>query len=188
MTLNGAGDLTTAGSITLGGVLTCNYQAIINGNYLHVKGNSPTIFLQDSDHRSCMLHCNSSQFYLLRGDGPNSTTWLNGPYPMVINLDTLQATFGVSPIVYSDKTLKTDIKVIDNALDKILSLQGVSFTWIESKLRSLGLIAQDVERVIPEIVQTDKDSGLKSLSYLDLIGVLVEAIKELNNKIDRRLT
>ena len=85
----------------------------------------------------------------------------------------------------SDITLKENIQVIPNALDKVMALEGVSFEWIadESDDSNLGFIAQDVERVLPEVVSTGSD-GLKAVEYGNIVAVLVEAIKEQQKEID----
>ena len=61
-----------------------------------INNTSPTIYFQDSDHRSAMLHTNSNQFYLLRGSGNNATAWQStgGYWPLVINLENNDATLG----------------------------------------------------------------------------------------------
>ena len=82
----------------------------------------------------------------------------------------------------SDKRLKKSIKQIDGALAKVNKLKGVSFEWKESGTQALGLIAQDVEKVIPELVTTD-DNGFKGIRYNNVIAVLVEAIKEQQDQI-----
>ena len=82
----------------------------------------------------------------------------------------------------SDKRLKKTIKQIDGALEKVNKLKGVSFEWKESGTQALGLIAQDVEKVIPELVTTD-DNGFKGIRYNNIIAVLVEAIKEQQDQI-----
>jgi hypothetical protein len=84
----------------------------------------------------------------------------------------------------SDKQLKTNIKELDNSLEKILQLNGVSFNWKENGKESIGLIAQDVEKVYPELVKTSSYTGLKSLEYGNLVAPLIEAIKEQQKKID----
>ncbi len=84
---------------------------------------------------------------------------------------------------YSDARLKEDVEVIEGALDKVDSLKGVNFTRIEDKTRSTGLIAQDVLEVLPEAVKTD-DEGMHSLAYGNIVGLLVEAIKELKAEVD----
>jgi Chaperone of endosialidase len=85
---------------------------------------------------------------------------------------------------YSDKRLKFDIKPIENALEKIKQLNGVTFNkHSDPYRRSTGLIAQDVEKVLPEAIHYD-DSGYLSVAYGNLIGLLVEAIKELTGVIE----
>ena len=84
----------------------------------------------------------------------------------------------------SDERIKTNIKTIENALDKTLLLRGVEYNdfRIEPERKRIGLIAQEVELIVPEVVRTD-DDGMKSIEYQNLIGLLVEAVKQLNNKV-----
>jgi hypothetical protein len=84
----------------------------------------------------------------------------------------------------SDKSLKKDIKTIPNALNSVLKLQGVEFNWKKDGTPSIGVIAQEVEKVYPELVQTDNVTGLKSVEYGKLIAPLIEAIKEQQKQID----
>ena len=79
-------------------------------------------------------------------------------------------------VTTSDERLKTNIKTIDNALEKTCLLRGVSFTYIQENKNSIGLIAQEVENIIPEVVH--EYDGIKSLAYSNLVGLLVEAMKE----------
>jgi hypothetical protein len=78
----------------------------------------------------------------------------------------------------SDKRLKKKIKTVGSALDKINALRGVTFTWKDSNTDSIGMIAQEVQEVLPEVVTTD-DDGFMGIKYTNMIGVLIEAIKEL---------
>jgi hypothetical protein len=82
----------------------------------------------------------------------------------------------------SDRRLKKDIKVIENPLDKILQLKGVNFTWKNSNEKTIGFIAQDIEKVVPELVKTNKATTLKSVQYANIIAIVVEAIKELRGE------
>jgi len=78
----------------------------------------------------------------------------------------------------SDRRLKTNIQPIQSSLDRILELQGISFNWkTDSEKREIGFIAQDVEKIIPEIVAKDQD-GYYSIAYGNFAPLLVEAIKE----------
>ena len=84
----------------------------------------------------------------------------------------------------SDRNLKTDIKPLQDSLQKVLQLQGVSFNWKSTGQPSIGLIAQDVEKVFPEIVATDSKTGLKSVAYENLIAPLIESVKEQQKEIN----
>jgi hypothetical protein len=87
---------------------------------------------------------------------------------------------------YSDISLKEDIQIIPNALNKLKTLRGVTFTRndIEDKVkRHTGIIAQEVEAILPEAVLTD-EKGIKSVAYGNMVGLLIEAIKEQQKQID----
>jgi hypothetical protein len=79
----------------------------------------------------------------------------------------------------SDERLKSDIQTIDNALDKVMKLRGVSFTKQAEK--GIGVIAQEIEKVLPEVVTNGE---YKSVAYGNIVGVLIEAIKEQQKQID----
>ena len=80
----------------------------------------------------------------------------------------------------SDKRIKENINRIENALDKIDKLNGVSYFNTLSKSNEIGLIAQDVKEVVPEVVTGD---GLLGIQYGNMIGLLIEGIKELRKEI-----
>ena len=88
----------------------------------------------------------------------------------------------------SDKRLKENIKPIESALDKVSKLQGVTFDWKESdsilKIKEdIGFIAQDVQKVIPELVR-ENDNGMLSMRHQGIAPILLEAIKELKAEIE----
>ncbi len=85
----------------------------------------------------------------------------------------------------SDESLKKNIQKIPNALEKIKNLNGVLFNWKDDGRQDIGLIAQDVEKVFPEAVSTDKQNGLKSIEYGHLIAPLIEAVKEQQIEIEK---
>ena len=78
----------------------------------------------------------------------------------------------------SDKRLKKNVKTVTGALATVDALRGVSFEWKEGSAKAIGMIAQEVQEVIPDVVTTD-DNGYLGIKYTNVIGVLVEAIKEL---------
>lgn len=91
---------------------------------------------------------------------------------------------GATSFIYtSDETLKNNVQVLKNSLDKISSLEGVSFDWKKDGSKEIGLIAQDVEKVVPELVVTGSD-GIKSVKYGNIVALLIEAVKEQQAEID----
>ena len=83
----------------------------------------------------------------------------------------------------SDIKLKTNIKPLENSLNKILQLRGVEYDRTDYEVHQIGMIAQEVEQVIPDLVQEDSE-GTKVLHYQNLTAVLVEAIKEQQEQIN----
>ena len=87
----------------------------------------------------------------------------------------------------SDQNLKTNIQTIEDPLAKIVQIRGVNFEWKENNKPSAGVIAQEVEKVLPQLVT---DNGTKTVNYNGLIGLLVEAVKaqqEEINELKRRI-
>ena len=86
----------------------------------------------------------------------------------------------------SDERLKENVETITNALDKVSNMRGVYFDMKSRPgVRKTGLIAQEVEKVLPEVVSTAEDGdNIKSVAYANVVGVLVEAIKELKEEVD----
>ena len=102
----------------------------------------------------------------------------------VTNTSNINTTGDVSATNFnstSDVTLKQDVSVIDNALEMISQLEGVSWKWKKSLKPSLGVTAQNVEEVAPELVS---NGDHKSVNYNGLIGILIEAVKELKSEVD----
>lgn len=83
----------------------------------------------------------------------------------------------------SDKRLKRNVEPIVEALDKVKRLNGVNFIWRKDGKKSLGLIAQEVQEVVPEAVTFNKDNKSYGVKYGNMVGLLIEAIKELNDRI-----
>ena len=81
----------------------------------------------------------------------------------------------------SDARLKTNVQVIDEPLDKIVRIDGVSFNWIKNNKPSMGVIADNIQEVLPELVS---GSDPKTVNYNGLIGLLIEVVKEQQTQID----
>lgn len=90
----------------------------------------------------------------------------------------------------SDARLKENLEVIPNALDKVSSLTGYTFDWndkqtaYEAGKRDVGIVAQDVEAVLPEVVVDREETGYKAVNYEKLVPLLIEAIKELKAEVE----
>lgn len=92
----------------------------------------------------------------------------------------------------SDERLKTDIEKIENATDKVSQLNGYTFTYKDDGKKSAGVIAQEVEKVLPSAVsekelplKTDDGVAYKTVQYDQIIGLLIESIKELKQEINQ---
>ena len=85
---------------------------------------------------------------------------------------------------YSDIRLKTNIELIPDALGKVLQLRGVTFTRIDSGIHATGLIAQEVQKVLPQAVKEAPEGAILTVNYGSMVGLLVESIKELKAELD----
>ena len=102
----------------------------------------------------------------------NTTT--NSSYRLDVN-GTIRASGDI--IAYSDARVKENVNTIEGALDKVLHLRGVSYNKIGETDKKVGVIAQEVLEVLPEVVSEDLQ-GMYSVAYGNIVGVLIEAIKE----------
>jgi hypothetical protein len=266
--------LTVSGNLGIG--TTNPTQALdVRGNVYttgqhFLQNTSPTIYLQDTDHRSGMIHMNSNLMYFLSGGAVNSTTWAanNSEWPMTINMTSDAVSVGgvmsvgdwggcgsnyririgeysgCEPLIqpgvtgwgyvgtptlaffrmysvrsytsdgfwsFSDERLKTNVKPIQNPLNKIMGLQGIIYDNREgsqiydqrepaNNVEKYGFIAQNVMNVIPSAVApidmtksiphgSDIDSNhtesYLGVNYSSIIPLLVEAVKEQQRLIDQ---
>jgi hypothetical protein len=100
----------------------------------------------------------------------------SGSYAGVVN----QMKDGTLTTSTSDARLKTDVLTLQNGLETVMQLRGVSFTWINNPEygKRIGFIAQEMEKVLPELVFTNEVDGYKGINYAEVSAVLVEAVKE----------
>ena len=93
-----------------------------------------------------------------------------------------------STVISSDEKLKDNVETIDGALDKVKQLKGVTFNYKSNGNASGGIIAQDVEKVLPSLIKEqntlDGSDTFKTVDYNGLVGLLIESVKELSNKLD----
>ena len=148
-----------------------------------------------ADIADSLSNANISQFTNNSGYITDSPTYL---YPTYMYLSSLlcdsgctyfwsMATGNVMAKAYyttSDVSLKKNIKAITGALDDIQKLRGVEFNWKKDGKEDIGVIAQEVEKVYPELVTVNEHNGMKSVAYDRLVGPLIEAVKELAGKVE----
>ena len=130
------------------------------------------------------IHTNTSDadFVVTGNDGGAAIT------AMTLDMSAAgAATFNNDVTAFSDERLKRDIETIPNALDKVCQMRGVTFERIDDEgSRSMGVIAQEIEKIIPEVVREDSsEEKIKSVAYGNMVGVLIEAIKELKSEVEQ---
>ncbi len=180
--------VTTAGNTTSNPVIVNNGLSVSNagGAYTYI-----TLRDDESPNGVKYIHANSNVIGFLNGYGNWATSWDNAGNSWQAGGATIGGTLTVGGNITatafyysSDSRLKTNIEPIPNALEKIRNLLGVSFNWkTGDQDPQLGFIAQNVEKVFPEVVATDKNSGMKSVQYGNLVAPLVEAVKELDRQV-----
>ena len=154
----------------------------VNGQLTVGQGTSSDIYMVDTDETTRRIHTNSNRIGFLT----SASAW--GCY--ADNSGNWVAAGNVT--AYSDARLKTDISTINDALGIVGKLRGVSYKWLKDGSDSIGLIAQEVEEVLPEVVVTGEGVNpvtqeieeIKSVDYGKIVGVLINAINELNTKLE----
>ena len=161
------------------------YHVYLQNQYLHLRNNSTSNGLYMTTNGGTL------RGYVYVNSG-NNVGFLNNVGSWIVQCDSSgNATFTGNVTAYSDARLKTNVNTIDNALDIVDQLRGVSFDWIESGKHSIGVIAQEIEEVLPEVVLTKKvfdeanpeEREIKSVDYGKIVGVLINAIKELRAEV-----
>jgi hypothetical protein len=174
----GAYDNTAGWGAGIGGQLVLGY--IYTGTTGYTEGALIKMYKENSTQS----HYGSGLRWSVRQNGTNLTAKMQlSPSGTLTVIEDIIA-YG-SP---SDKKLKENIKPIESALDKVKKLQGVTFDWKESDSmldikEDIGFIAQDVQKVIPELVR-ENSNGLLSMRHQGIAPILLEAIKEQQKQID----
>ena len=142
------------------------------------KGNGT--ILEDS-----IIYTDTFDDQVIIGDGePASSSQGSGVLKVSGSLNNVSIYATDNIVAYSDARSKTNIETIPNALDKVDAIRGVTYNKIENPdgYRYMGVIAQELQDVIPEVVIEDEDGKL-SVAYGNIVGVLIEAVKELRAEI-----
>jgi hypothetical protein len=185
-----------------------------NGYFQPVSGNYGSIQIDGGAHggwegysiggRSVFMHNNASvsgiyndvnnEWLVYFAHNSHTNLYHNGSYKLQTTSTGVTVNGDLNST--SDIRYKKNIEPIDNALDKVQSLKGVTFDWDNDAFpekehskkpefteRATGVIAQDVEKVLPEAVRENED-GFKNVAYGNMVGLLIEAIKEQQTQID----
>ena len=111
----------------------------------------------------------------------SGTTNLNGL--VTLNGIDIYSVFAPLSHGHSDRRLKQNIHTITNPIEKVSALRGVNFEFIKDGKKQIGVIAQETEEIIPEVIGECPD-GYKTVQYGNIVGLLIEAIKEQQKQID----
>jgi len=168
-----AGDQNEAVRATVEGLGDKNY-----GIYAYAAGSS-------NDKDTCAIYAAAPLLYSVGSENSSATS----AYSLYAE-GQIASEADITAFASSDKRLKTNIINIQNPIDKIKKLNGISFEWKDREVNekvmnktNLGVIAQEVQKVLPEIVK-ERDDGYLAIKYEQLVPVLIEGIKEQQKQID----
>jgi hypothetical protein len=175
-------DLTVSGNLTVSGTTTS-----INTTNLNVTDKLIEV------NRGGLTAASADGGGLFISGANESITWDNGNSRFAISDDiyvtgTVKASDDIIAYASSDERLKDNIEPIQNPIEKINQISGNSFVWNEEKQniykgKDYGVIAQEIETILPELVNTRED-GYKAVKYDRIVSLLIEGIKELSNEVN----
>lgn len=154
ITVDGQGRLTSAANTTITAGATITDDTSSSASRYIMMG-------QTTSGSYTVANTSSTQLYFTPSTGTLSATVFNS---------------------LSDLTQKTNIKIVDNATGVVNQLEGVEFDWIKNGEKSSGVIAQQIEQILPHLV--NENEGIKSVNYDGIIAYLIESIKELSKRIE----
>lgn len=192
--LSDTGNMTLYGDLNAYNLLLAGKTAIRGNTDTWLRINDTSAFASGTYFGSGILRTDGN--FQVGSNGDRFTVLTNGkvgigttaPSEKLEVIGSVKAT----AFVYnsSDRTLKKNIATISNPIEKIMKLRGVTFDWKKDNSPSIGLIAQEVEKVFPELVTGE--AGNKAVAYNNLVAPLIEAVKaqqkeidELNTKINK---
>jgi hypothetical protein len=165
--------ISSAGALSMNGALAVGSPGEGVDSTFH-GGTSGEAFVFDASENHIKIQ-NSSAATLVTMGGNATTDYgvdVGGGSAGTDNINKVRASAFVT---FSDESLKKDIEQMNGALDTVMSLKGVEFTWKNSDARDFGFIAQDVQEVLPQAVH--ENAGVHGVDYSRLTSVLVEAVK-----------
>ena len=169
---------------------------VLNGFYVVNNDASETLLAAVPDGAVTLYHNNVSKF-ATEANGATIAGGLGVNTNSSSTAGEIRATNEITAYYSSDERLKENISTIENALDKVNAIRGVEFDWKADHIkkrggedgyfvrkRDVGIVAQDVAKVCPEVV-AEREDGTLGVKYEKLIGLLVQAINELSAKVKK---
>jgi len=146
------------------------------------------LFLKSKSDENAAIYYGASSHKFYTGGTEKFTINSDGSVNMhSSNLTAANEIYANAFYYSSDENLKENIKPLEDVLNKIEDIDGVEFNWKKSGGEDIGFIAQEIEKVFPELVNTDA-SGRKSVKYANMAAVLLQAIKEQQGVIEEMRT
>lgn len=173
---------------TISGSITGNAGTVTNGVYttgdqtiggVKTFNGTSTVFNGVNSIYTGMVYIGGRHLRLVTADNRWEFVNANNTAVILTHTDAGDLTAAGNVTAYSDERLKSNIRTINGALDKVTAMRGVYFD--KDGKASTGVIAQEIEKVLPEVVM---DGEYKSVAYGNIVGVLIEAIKELKAEIE----
>lgn len=196
MPINNAGNASITGSLNVGGNITGSGNiALNNGGYGWIYGNdvNHSIILRGDRAGSAADYTNYYQYGGTISAGKGHKFWTGG----VLSSQTLKfhigddytynignMTIGGTLTENSSIRYKDNIETLKYGLDKVLQMRGVSYLKKENGVKEIGLIAEELEEILPELVNKNEEGQPDSVSYGRIVAVLIEAIKEQQKQIE----
>ena len=159
-----------------------NLPDLFSGSYDDLTNIPATINADTVSTSASALNANKRVAFISDNTG-NAT--VNHSANLVFNANSGHLTASGDITAFSDARLKTNVAVIDDALSKVQAINGVTFnrTDINVGRKQTGLIAQELQKVLPEAV-VENDDGILTVAYGNVVGLLVQAIKELQSEVE----
>ena len=152
------------------------------GNWRFADGGNDEFIITHSSGDSILYNVSNDKDLIFKGEDGGSTITA-----LTIDMSAAgAATFNNDVTAFSDARLKDNVETIPNALETVCAMRGVNFTRNDNNDQpGTGVIAQEMQEVFPVVVkENDDENNTLSVSYGNLVGVLIESIKELKAEID----
>lgn len=175
--VTGSGTVTNLGNVSIATTATADPTLTINGDasgsatFTNLGNATLTLTIADDSHNHTIANVDGLQTSL------NAKAALSGA---TFTGDVTAPNFNTT----SDAAVKDDIMTIDSPLNTLANLRGVNFDWKQTGQKSMGVVAQEVEKVLPYLVATDAN-GLKSVNYQAMVGLLIESVKDLQAQVTK---